>query len=973
MSPCIYPLTRFGKGCLLFLLIAAVGWGCSTATTQHEPSAIGSAKIEDVKTITQLQLVESDTGFDLMISGGPDLLCSHFKKTDPLGISLYFPETTIGEMETATVVGPDHPYISAIRTSQLSASGKTAKILISLKQDVAYDVDTGDDGMTVAINAGATKTDPEILSANAIEDNDGVEVGGNESADIVAVEARSAVETTPLPIAYPESATMKEAAQLEGVDANPNSEATDITLFADGAINDYTTFTINDPPRIVFDILQISSSYSGLQKIDVDSPHVKTVRHLSYPGKIRLVVDTHEAYLTQFTSKPVANGLLISIGATAPLEETPMAQTVADVSEQPSAPSDQGSDRTAWLNKIEFSSEDEGESNVVIGTTSEVRFETEKISDREIQLKLFNTRVPEYRKRPLITTRFNSAVNRVTPVQTPKMGDMAVVNFELRESVDYKVIKEGNFIKVSFAASAIPPKPLEQTKRPAWQQILEGETGPAQEEITVTTDMTGTDPGRVSETTEIRKVDPQTGEVYVEKQDTLITDSYDLASQRRIDEVTGEEIPLDIYQTRRLKRYTGEKIALNFYETDIKNVFRILGEVSQQNFAIDKDVTGRVTLNFEKPVPWDQVMDLVLKMNGLGQTMEGDIIRIATQVTLAQEEAALRNKLAEKQAREDQEDLVTIFLRLSYIDAEETARDHLVGNPEEPKGKWFSKFSPDRGKVSVDPKQNMIVVTDIPRSIKRAKEIVTKLDKVTPQVLIEARIVETTTEFTQELGFDWGQVSIGQFDIGDWGSITGIDLVTNNSINSTPTGSLSFGFSKLTGTSFDIVDATLEVFERQGQTKTISSPKVLTLDGKEATISQGFEIPYEERDSAGGSSIAFKDALLELKIKPQVTPDDRIALFLQLTRNDVLDITLPNPPLTTNYVETELLIEDGETIVIGGIITASLDEGEEGIPGLMHIPMLGYLFKVESKRDQQKELLIFLTPKVVKLDQKEVF
>ncbi|MGD8251864.1 MAG: type IV pilus secretin PilQ [Desulfobacterales bacterium] len=910
-----------------------------------------------------------------MISGGPGLLCSHFKKTDPLSISLYFPETTIGEIETETAVGPDHPYISSIRTSQLSASGKTAKILISLKHDVAYDVKTGDDGMTVTIDAGLATSDQVILSANASEDKDEAEVGGNDATEIVAAEVGSAIETTPLPIVYPESTAMSVASVLEGVDANPNSDATDISLFADGAIEDYSTFTISDPPRIVFDIHQISSDYAGLQKIVVDSPHVKTVRHLSYPGKIRLVVDTHEAFLNQFTSKPVANGLLISVGAAAPLEETPLAQTVADVSDKPDAASNQESDRTAWLNKIEFSSEDEGESNVVIGTTSEVRYETEKISDREIQLKLFKTRVPEYRKRPLITTRFNSAVDRVTPVQTAKMGDMAVVNIELRESVDYKVVKEGNFIKVSFAASAIPPKPLEQTKRPVWQQILEGETVSGQEEITVTTDAGGTEPAKVSETIEVRKVDPQTGEVYVEKQDTLISDAFDLQQQvrTRTDEMTGEEIPVDIYQTQLLKRYTGEKIALNFYETDIKNVFRILGEVSQQNFAIDKDVTGRVTLNFEKPVPWDQVLDLVLKMNGLGQTLEGDIIRIATQETLAQEEAARRKKLAEKQAREDQEDLVTIFLRMSYIDAEETARDHLVGNPEDPKGKWVSKFNPDRGKVSVDPKQNMIVVTDIPRSIKRAKEIVTKLDKVTPQVLIEARIVETTTEFTQELGFDWGQVSIGQFDLGDWGSITGIDLVTNNSINSTPTGSLSFGFSKLTGTSFDIVDATLEVFERQGQTKTISSPKVLTLDGKEATISQGFEIPYEERDSAGGSSIAFKDALLELKIKPQVTPDDRISLFLQLTRNDVLDITRENPPLTTNYVETELLIEDGETIVIGGIITAALDEGEEGIPGLMHIPMLGYLFKVESKRDQQTELLIFLTPKVVKLDQKEIF
>lgn len=959
MRYCMFPSTRIGRLVLTFLLAAAFGWGCAANSLPVDTPVAGTDATGSTKKISSVELTETDGRYEVVVTGGPELLCSHFKKIDPLSISFYFPQTAMEQIKPT--VAEDHPFVGGVEASQLSATGQTAKILISLKQDVDYEVSSDDGELRIRLSSAAKVSDAPLQETLAPAGDSVVE----------SAEVESASTAPPVIVA----GTSSEAATLlESVDTRILDEGTDISILADGTIRDFTAFTISEPPRIVFDLHHLSSTYSGLQNVEVDSLHVETIRHFAYPEKIRLVVDTKSEYLNAYTSMPVENGLRISIGAKTPLETTPEVRQIAD--QTPSAteePSSEGkANQAAWLNKIEFSSEDEGVSSVLIGTTAQVRYEMETVGDRELQLKLYETRVPQYRKRPLITTRFNSAVDRVTPVQTDRMGNLAIVNFELREKVPFEVTQEANFIHVRFAASSIPPKPLEQTQLPTWQKVLEGKAELAADVSPKVVQVDDSQGPAAAGSPQIGRVDPRTGEIYVEEQDTLITDAYDLERQRRVDAETGTARPLDVYQTQRLKKYTGEKIALNFYETDIKNVFRILGEISQQNFAIDKDVSGRVTLNFEKPVPWDQVLDLVLKMNKLGQTREGDIIRIATLQTLATEEAEQRRKLAEKQAREDQEDLVTLFLRMSYIDAFETARDHLVDNPDEPPGKWKSKFNPDRGKVSVDPKQNMIVVTDIPRAVKRTKEIVTKLDKVTPQVLIEARIVETTTEFSREMGFDWGNVSIGSFGLGDWGQITGINLLSSNPSVSEPTGSISFGFSKLGGTSFDIVDATLEVFERKGQTKTISSPKILTLDGKVATISQGFEIPYEERDSAGGSSIAFKEALLQLTVTPQVTPDDRIALNLDLTRDDVLDITLDNPPLTTNVVRTELLVEDGETIVIGGIITASLDESEDGIPGLMDIPALGYLFKNKAKRDSQTELLIFLTPKVIKLAQKEV-
>jgi len=222
--------------------------------------------------------------------------------------------------------------------------------------------------------------------------------------------------------------------------------------------------------------------------------------------------------------------------------------------------------------------------------------------------------------------------------------------------------------------------------------------------------------------------------------------AYDIERQKTTDAYTGIRKTLDFYRTETEKKYVGEKIAIDFFRTNIKNVFRIVREVSGENFAIDKDVTGEVTLTLEKPIPWDQVLTLVLKMNKLGLVYEEDIIRVATLKTLAKEEEERKEKLAAKREAENQEELITVFMRISYVDAIEIGK-HLVVDGDFSNGQGKSKFNPDRGRVSIDTTNNMIVMSDVARSIKRAREIVQKLDRVTPQVLIEARIVEATNNF----------------------------------------------------------------------------------------------------------------------------------------------------------------------------------------------------------------------------------
>jgi len=343
--------------------------------------------------------------------------------------------------------------------------------------------------------------------------------------------------------------------------------------------------------------------------------------------------------------------------------------------------------------------------------------------------------------------------------------------------------------------------------------------------------------------------------------------------------------------------------------------------------------------------------------------MEGDIIRIATLVTLAEEENIKQKKLREKQQSRRTEDMLTAFLRVNYSDALVVANDHIKP--------LLTTGAGEKGSATVDARLNMIVLTDVPSVIKRAKEIIQRVDLVTPQVIIEARIVEANTNFSRDLGFDWGTVTLGEFDIGglDVGPTT---FQASNLPDADPSAVLGFNFFKLGGTSFTIVDAKLEAAEVEGKTNILSSPKVVTLDNVEATIKQGLQIPYLERDSSGNATTTFKDVDLLLKVTPQVTPDNRISMTVFLTKNEVVEETAAGPALSTNEAKTVLLMDDGDTVVIGGILKSTRTWSEDRIPGLGTLPFLGWLFKSQSKTDDKNELLIFLTPQIIRLKQKKM-
>ncbi|MBW2406570.1 MAG: type IV pilus secretin PilQ [Deltaproteobacteria bacterium] len=890
-------------------------------------NAVNVKTAGETKLITDIITSEDAKATTVTVKGNDTLTYTSNKQEFPLGLLVHFPETALDNIKTV-YYPPESDTLNSIRATQLEEDGVTSRIFIALKQDLSYSIKPDDTGLHIYFS----KADNPAAESTIQE---------------VPVEK---VEIRPEPL--PDIAPAPPATQITSVTATPLKKNVVIDVKADGTIKNYKSFTIaGDPSRIVYDLYGLKSPYKKEQRITVKSDWVSGIRYYGHPEKIRMVLETKKAHLSEFSASPADDGLMIYVGnIPEPLIKEQAEQVVAqnlptnnpeqkkiskDQVPQPAAVTQ--NDTLAWLNRIDFASEEAGKSAVIIGTTRPVDYQLTKISDKRLRLDLLDTNLPEYRNRALITTRFQSAVDRITPTHQPKTKDTVIV-IELREAVPYLVKQTDNIIRVDFSASSIPPKPYEDAKLPAWKKVLaEPATGyPAASE---------------------------------NKPENLMVPSEALAERKLAAgklKPSKEEMSLRerLAGVAPAQRYNGEKIALDFYDTDIKNVFRIIREISGKNFAIDKNVTGKVTLTLDKPVPWDQVLDLVLKMNQLGMTMEGDIVRIATLNTLAQEEKLRQAKFKTDQAAINQqkalEPLVTAYIPINYSDAKTEILPHIQ-----------PILSATRGKASVDIRNNQIIITDTAVKIQQAREIVGIIDKVTPQVIIEARIVEANSAFTRDLGFDWGETILGQFSIGglDIGPTT---LLASNLPATIPSALVNFNFAKLGGTPFEILNAKLVASETEGKTNIISAPKVVTLDNKKAKIKQGLEVPYLERDSSGNATVRFKNVDLLLEVTPNITPDDRIVMKIFVTKNDVVDPTADQPALSTNEAQTELLVDNGDTIVIGGIVKSTIQYGEKGIPGLRQLGVLGWLFRSQSKKDQKNELLIFITPRIVKLEQKKM-
>src|SRR6516162_6554795 len=424
--------------------------------------------------------------------------------------------------------------------------------------------------------------------------------------------------------------------------------------------------------------------------------------------------------------------------------------------------------------------------------------------------------------------------------------------------------------------------------------------------------------------------------------------------------------------------YSGERLTLNFQDIKTRAVLQLLADGSGQNIVVSDFVNGNVTLRLQN-VPWDQALDIVLRTKGLDKRKQDNVIIVAPQAELAAREKA------DLAARKDVQELAPLrseYLQVNYAKAKDM--ESLI------KSQNNSLLSP-RGSVAVDERTNTLLLQDTSDRLADVRRLVATLDIPVRQVLIEARIVIVANDFKRELGAiigltNWqknGQNGL----VYSTGTAAGLDQIQSGfkpgnpptyvtptapsrySFNlpvSNPAGTFALG---VLGSNF-IVVLELSAAQAETQANIISSPRVVTANQKEATIEQGVEIPYQQSASSGATTIQFKKAVLSLKVTPQITPDNRIIMDLDVRDDSVGNVVVASggvnvPSINTREIATQVLVNDGQTVVLGGILETTQREDDTKVPYLGDIPVLGHLFKNTSHQDNKDELMIFITPKIV--------
>lgn len=408
--------------------------------------------------------------------------------------------------------------------------------------------------------------------------------------------------------------------------------------------------------------------------------------------------------------------------------------------------------------------------------------------------------------------------------------------------------------------------------------------------------------------------------------------------------------------------YNGRAISLNFQDISVRTVLQIIADYNGFNLVTSDTVAGNITLRLDG-VPWDQALDIILKVKGLDKRMEGNILMVAPSDELAAREAR------DLQARQQVEELAPLYseyVQVNYAKAVEFAS--LIKNED------TSILSP-RGSVSVDERTNTLLIRDTAKSIEDIKRMVTVLDIPVRQVIIESRMVTVKDDINEELGIRWGVTDTGD-NSATSGTLSGAntagtgrvpDLSDRLNVNlpaATPAGSIAFQVARLAdGT---ILDLELSAMEKENKGEIIASPRITTANQKEAYIEQGVEIPYQEAASSGATSVQFKKAVLSLTVTPHITPDDRIILDLIVTQDTVSSVTNGTAPaIDTQRIGTQVLVNNGETIVLGGIYQQQVISSVSKVPVLGDIPYFGWMFRNSSDFNEKKELLIFVTPRIV--------
>lgn len=682
-------------------------------------------------------------------------------------------------------------------------------------------------------------------------------------------------------------------------------------IFADGPIGQVKHFTLSKPNRLVVDIHDVVTGFRE-RSFQLNSGFSK-LRVGAYPDKVRFVFDAESQQLPEYSFHKQGNTFDViwhaepGQAASSPVS-VPSSRAI--VGAKPAA-------KDVRITDIDFSVEN-AKSILKIGLSGSAEIEEPVARGNIIQFGIKGASISRQHRRTIDPSVFPSSVRLITPY-TVRDGGVESVRFaiEMKAMQPYELRKERDAVFLVLDNGSFgEPLPMGVVHK-----VLPGHV--------------------VSASQQAAKLTPTQ-----EDGDPGMTAGAPVAVPLQMDS--------DTITIQRKKQYAGEKISLVFDDADIRNILQLIGEVSDLNIIVGDDVKGTLTLRLID-VPWDQALDLVLEIRELGKLQEGNVLRI---LPLSKIRQMQQEQFAAARAKEKLEDLVTDLVPVNYTDVE-----GLVDA--------CKKRLSDRGKVIGDVRDKKLIITDIPSVVADVKQLVALLDTPVRQVLIEARIVEANATFARDLGVNWGLsyqdnpgsgIDGNDASIGMGGSFIGLP-VDPGEVSSGIVSGLTFG---QVGVDKAVLDLRLAALEQSGNGRIISTPRVSTLNGEEAEVAQGTEIPYLSV-SEEGTKTEFKKAELSLKVTPEINPDGSVILEIE-ARNDSRGAPAGEaeaPAIDTKRATTKVLVKDGETTVIGGIFIQDKSESVSGVPWLMNVPVIGHLFKSRSVSEERRELLVFITPRIL--------
>jgi len=707
---------------------------------------------------------------------------------------------------------------------------------------------------------------------------------------------------------------------VEVRDAGPGGLVVFVT--GDHPIATYESFTLPDPSRLILDIP--NAIHAIPQPISARPPLVMAIRSSQYRERpvqiVRLVLDLRG--MLPYRVSTAQNQLRIELGA---MGETPAPAPTAALAPAPAAPPAKAAGK---VTRVDLQSV-RGRQQILIRTSGPVTYKvSESTSPLALTVDVSGASIESAAARTLDLRQVTSPVSRLQAAQHQTTPEPVVrVVADLRAATRYEVRQTASAIVVDLLTPVRAAPPAAKSPAPPASAPTAPPPAPAPAAPAPTAAPAPAEPGT-----------PTVG-----------------------------------------------KLSMDFKDADINNLLRIIAEVSGMNVIAGGDVSGKVTVRLVN-VDWQQALDVILKINGMGYEIDGNIIRVAPQTKLATEqkaredakardvkvrEDALKAEREQKKEEKKEEPLQDAILAVNYAKAADVVKnlDRLktIGRPD--------------ASIVVDDRTQKLIIRETAASLTKMKDLLKELDRPTPQVLIEARVVEATRSFAQSLGIEWGIYD--QNLTGGNNKLTPVSIFSSvgGAGFSTPTDPvpLAISFPAAGGSAVGIMvgsvarnfalNARLSASESEGKTRTLSAPKVATLDNQEAEIKQGTQLPYTTVDSSGRTVIAFADAFIRLKVTPHITNDRRISLKVDAEKSS------PDEKITyaTGFVysiktakaTTNVLVSNGSTIVLGGLMTTDEKWSEPRVPWLGKIPILGMLFKSNTVSDVKNELLIFLTPTIL--------